>query len=752
MINFTRCRLLAQVIKTVQQYQQVPYNFEVVPAIRDFILSSHLNLDEDHMFMISEYIQPRPGAHRKERPAELFEALSRFGSHRGGVAPAPTSFDLEFRRGYPFYVTDSPETIRVDENLKIKAATAVKLVEHLTHHQTPASDLLFPFLAAIRSFVAPEDLLKLVFERMNPPALKGGATTEALAQFEAEYALPVFLRSFNLLKLWLDRFREDFTPAMFDSLKTWTEKTTGRDAFRKAMSTHLQKTMAQSAAINSAVSANCLFDTNPASKAPLSDFSPIQVARQIDKMTRTLFAGLHVGDIIQNDVLAPGSVNRVRFMAFMKNLTLVCSFEIASHNLKGAEFVAALVFQLNLLRNFEATLAVANALEGTSLIAPEIDSALATRASLLQTIGTSSSSDFAATDVPPLLALSMMYASVSGKDMETSTMINVLKLQAQGSVLCAFKAMQFSSWSSVSASSYIYDNAAIAACLRFNMSSEASADSSRDSFRFSDAAVSSKDQLRLLLIGMLDSDSELRDHVKSVVKESIDVARERLRQDIRRSIRQALRIAEEPSPSSSAVEAASSAPQASGGFASTSASRQAAVRSLLTQLGKPSPNSSPAPPSSPNLSPPASPPRKPVLKELNDGAQVQVTNFVNSEFPGATWSQVRVPLLTRANAGDSNVPTVEVDTIFQVGIPGVSRDTVMFCAVKEHIGEDDVSLLLEIGKSFKMQNPTYDAALSCAILATSITENALAAARRVKIRYISLSQSAVASSSSLSPS
>ena len=58
LINFTKRRQQAVVIRDVQQYQQKAYHFVSVPNIRDFFENLH-GLGEEELFRISLEAEPR---------------------------------------------------------------------------------------------------------------------------------------------------------------------------------------------------------------------------------------------------------------------------------------------------------------------------------------------------------------------------------------------------------------------------------------------------------------------------------------------------------------------------------------------------------------------------------------------------------------------------------------------------------------------------------------------------------------------
>lgn len=60
LINFVKRRMIAAVLREVQQYQHTPYNFEVVPWIREMILEDS-GLEENECYDVSLKFEPRGG-------------------------------------------------------------------------------------------------------------------------------------------------------------------------------------------------------------------------------------------------------------------------------------------------------------------------------------------------------------------------------------------------------------------------------------------------------------------------------------------------------------------------------------------------------------------------------------------------------------------------------------------------------------------------------------------------------------------
>jgi hypothetical protein len=768
LVNFYRCRSLANAIRGIQQYQLTPYRFEVVPAIREMLLSSVVVSDDDTMFKVSEFLVPRLGKQRGDRPAELdlfihstnSEGLASLGSpseREVNQIDDWAAVDLEFRRGYPFYAADSPSSVRVDKDSgRLSAASITKIVERLTHHEHTSVDMLPSFLGAFRRYIAPQDLLELLLERSDPPMPKL-KDQDLMKRYNQQVVVPVFVRSFNVLKCWLDTFWDDFSPEMLQRVEMWAYKLPKeRDTFCKVILSSCERASALRKAIAEASVVSCVLDADIPDRRSLLSFGVKEVGDELRRLASILFVGLQVTDVEPHDPLSPASVARARYDAFLSNLVHIAKYEISQFGERAVDFIAELS-QHYLLGN-DVSLALSSTLLECDSTNSRIQHALLQRKNILSEIQNGSFTSGHDWHLLPLSRISSCINKISGKDMETATMLNVQKFQAVGQILYDFKRSQLRCWGG--GISITSSNPALTIALRSHPEPSTPSQSS-GSFRFSDCEVSPKDELRLLLIGMLDGDSELRNHVQSVVKDSVNAFRESLRQDIRRSISQSLGLppAGEEQPAAPTVVAASNTePVPYTNFSSTSASRQSAVRSLLGQLGKKSPSLSPA--GSSRASPSSSPPRSSMnlslqLDSLPENTKSLALSRISEQFPEWTRTQIKVPLLTRASASVTDVPIIELDAIYRKG--GASmRDTLLLCIVRGHLGVEDVQLLLEIGKSFKMQNQSQATVLNCVVLFNTADTQASDLAIRAKVIMLHLNNSpptpASSSSSSTLPS
>lgn len=211
LINFNKRHLVSELIRSIQQYQLKPYAFEAVQYIQDKLRRGRV-WDEDTLYEVSEYLEPRPGKEKGAKPLVLGGPVAKKGKEaKAGEPEVEFKTELEFVRGFPFYATDAPTIIQYDPQNPgiVKAATVAKLVERLTHHFNPDTTSLQSFLATYRSYATPDDLMELLIGRYNMPPPKD-KSADLMAQFKEKYQTPIYLRVFNVLKDWISRHSYDF--------------------------------------------------------------------------------------------------------------------------------------------------------------------------------------------------------------------------------------------------------------------------------------------------------------------------------------------------------------------------------------------------------------------------------------------------------------------------------------------------------------------------------------------------------------
>jgi hypothetical protein len=211
LINFNKRHQISETIRAIKQYQQKPYALESVQFIQEKLQRERV-YDEDTLYEMSEWLEPRPGKERGPKPVALGGGPQP-KKRQTTTAAAPESeykVELDFVRGYPYYAADTSTNLMMDTTTNsVKAGTLAKIAERLTHHATPDNNSLLAFFATFRIFATQHEVMDLLVARYNMPPPKEKAA-EVLEEFKAKMQTPVYLRVFNAVKTWVDKHWYDF--------------------------------------------------------------------------------------------------------------------------------------------------------------------------------------------------------------------------------------------------------------------------------------------------------------------------------------------------------------------------------------------------------------------------------------------------------------------------------------------------------------------------------------------------------------
>lgn len=171
---------------------------------------------------------------------------------------------------YKFSEPDSKDNIQLETNssneIEIRCATLIKLVERLTYHKNQPT-IVDTFLATYRSFLSdPEELLDLLIERFKVPepplyvvCPDSNGSLDKLAEvdktvykqylkrFKQEYSKPVKMRVINVFKLWIRDHYHDFerNPALLEKLISFLDEVTKTDHILESLIISIKKTIEQ---------------------------------------------------------------------------------------------------------------------------------------------------------------------------------------------------------------------------------------------------------------------------------------------------------------------------------------------------------------------------------------------------------------------------------------------------------------------------------------------------------------------------
>lgn len=185
----------------------------------------------------------------------------------------------------------------------VKGGSLEKLIHFLTSHKLPPADFTSAFLLTYQSFTSARDLLQQLIKRYNvevPESL----SVEQRSLYCARKVIPVRLRVFNVLKMWIKNNYEDFE-ADSELLALLTDfLPTMKEDFRKGTA-DFQALLARKAKGGERLYSTHINHQPPApilpkrlSELTLLDLDPLELARQI-----TIHQWAHFAAIMPNECL-----------------------------------------------------------------------------------------------------------------------------------------------------------------------------------------------------------------------------------------------------------------------------------------------------------------------------------------------------------------------------------------------------------------------------------------------------------------
>ncbi|KAL1919842.1 uncharacterized protein VTP21DRAFT_1773 [Calcarisporiella thermophila] len=109
---------------------------------------------------------------------------------------------------------------------QIYAASLESLIEQLTIHEfMPDTNFLNAFMLTFRLFTTPEELCKQLLKRfqIRPPAVDPPLSEEDITLWKKMVRIPVRLRVYNVLKMWLETYWESGDEEVLGRLREWAE-------------------------------------------------------------------------------------------------------------------------------------------------------------------------------------------------------------------------------------------------------------------------------------------------------------------------------------------------------------------------------------------------------------------------------------------------------------------------------------------------------------------------------------------------
>jgi len=287
LINFQKQRLIASAIQDILVYQDKEYQFPANETLMANLKCDHY-FDDDDLFEISQYLEPRPGAVRGMKPASMIQ-----GPVKRQTAARPIEL-VDNKQWAVFQVANNSSNYVAGPDGNIVGMSLTKFIEFTTHHFNVTENSIIPsFLLSIHLFSTPTqifDLLKLRFD--IPPPM----SPDDQERYKNELHTPIIVRIFNFLNRWVSAHYHHFTydPILLEALTLFIKGPLTRDApqWGNNLNQLIEKKLIEYDVIPT--------DPTPitpiypdqnitAQMAHLGDFDPAEIARQLTLTHSALF-------------------------------------------------------------------------------------------------------------------------------------------------------------------------------------------------------------------------------------------------------------------------------------------------------------------------------------------------------------------------------------------------------------------------------------------------------------------------------
>ena len=154
--------------------------------------------------------------------------ITKFFGEEDGTVAAKKVYDMERENSmwYLKYDHDGPDELQCNMEGQVIGTTMAALIERLTLHDKPIDQAIFyAFFTTFRVFVAPVVLVDHITNRFQLACPEDLAAQE-LALWAEKKLIPIRLRVFNFLKMWLDKYWIDqFDEGALDKLNEFVRET-----------------------------------------------------------------------------------------------------------------------------------------------------------------------------------------------------------------------------------------------------------------------------------------------------------------------------------------------------------------------------------------------------------------------------------------------------------------------------------------------------------------------------------------------
>ncbi|TKY89315.1 hypothetical protein EX895_001846 [Sporisorium graminicola] len=223
----------------------------------------------------------------------------------------------------PDYMGDD---IVIAQDGSVKGATLEALLARLTMHNSFDASFNNTFLMTYRSFTTTQTLLDLLAQRFRilPP---DGLSDEELVLWTEKKQMPIRLRVFNVLKMWLEmHFYEGEDDPYLDQVRRFAVEEMGEAASMKAPSQHLQRLVERRQGEGEQMIRKMVFPNSaPAPILPKNlkklkflEIDPLELARQLTLLESRLYNKVKPAECLGlkwtkpgNDVHAKGIMDSI---------------------------------------------------------------------------------------------------------------------------------------------------------------------------------------------------------------------------------------------------------------------------------------------------------------------------------------------------------------------------------------------------------------------------------------------------------
>jgi len=125
------------------------------------------------------------------------------------------------------------EGVSADGELPIRGGTLNQIVKRLTNENKPELRFVKAFIVTYPSFTTSDVFFNKLVQRYQVPVSVIEEGTLQMSDWKQQKLLPIQLRVYNVLKLWLEHRFHDFTPPLLAKLKLFMDECMRRDGHSK---------------------------------------------------------------------------------------------------------------------------------------------------------------------------------------------------------------------------------------------------------------------------------------------------------------------------------------------------------------------------------------------------------------------------------------------------------------------------------------------------------------------------------------